>query len=786
MNRMKARFPANRISLAVRGALLLICVSPALAGAQALDMSDEVKELVYPTSFFDLGAIVVDESSTKFGEYSGLNDSGPYVLANFEVHGGSGYGMGEGTTRIDASGTDLGTNSRNLGLKITDQGQWNFGAGYDQLRHYTTDGYQTPYQGAIGANNFPLLPTFGVINTTTNIGGKLGSQSLTPTQLGQFHDEDVYNQRDTATVSAGYNFNKEWNFQFKYAHLDQSGAKLTSAATDAYNLSSSGGFNYGGQRISLLMNPTDSKTDTFNLSLNWVGQQAWATLAYYGSLYHDNVSGLSWSNPFVSGGSATAPVPPPGTPPNGAFPINTLSTPPSNDLHQFSLTGGYIFSPAWKLVGGVSTARNEQNASYAGTYTTVPNTVTVLPVGSLDGHVDLTHADAKLTWQATPTWNFAAGFRYNERDNKTASYEYQFTTLGGSGPNKVVNTPMSFKREQFDVTGDWHIDSRNKLHFAYEYDYMHRWCNNALANDTRSIIAPPDYYVVASCVQVPTNRENRGVIEYRLKATDSVDFYAGYTYGRREADVNPSFYNPMQGTGGFENFGFLAFFDAARTQNLLKVGATWQATDKFSIGFSGRYTHDDYSDSTLGVTNGKTESANIDANYAFSPDSSLGAYFTWQKRTRDLFSAADDNPITPPTQIWKNTLADRDNAIGINGKQKGLLSGKLELSEDFEYNLGKAKYVTYLVQNITSSLGNSGEVPNISSELKQFRINGSYQIDRHSAFLAGYQYQRLKSNDYLYNAFQYGFTPSSLMPTNQVAPNYEVNTVYLAYHYTFR
>ncbi len=56
MNRMKACFPANRISLAVRGALLLMCVSPALASAQAIDMSDEVKELVYPTSFFDLGA----------------------------------------------------------------------------------------------------------------------------------------------------------------------------------------------------------------------------------------------------------------------------------------------------------------------------------------------------------------------------------------------------------------------------------------------------------------------------------------------------------------------------------------------------------------------------------------------------------------------------------------------------------------------------------------------------------------------------------------------------------
>ncbi len=44
----------------------------------------------------------------------------------------------------------------------------------------------------------------------------------------------------------------------------------------------------------------------------------------------------------------------------------------------------------------------------------------------------------------------------------------------------------------------------------------------------------------------------------------------------------------------------------------------------------------------------------------------------------------------------------------------------------------------------------------------------------------------MKSNDYLYNAFQYGFTPSSVVPTNQVAPNYDVNVVYMAYRYSFK
>jgi hypothetical protein len=50
----------------------------------------------------------------------------------------------------------------------------------------------------------------------------------------------------------------------------------------------------------------------------------------------------------------------------------------------------------------------------------------------------------------------------------------------------------------------------------------------------------------------------------------------------------------------------------------------------------------------------------------------------------------------------------------------------------------------------------------------------------------GYLYQRLKSNDYYYSAYQFGFTPTSLLPTNMQAPNYSVNTVFVAYRFSFR
>jgi len=72
-------------------------------------------------------------------------------------------------------------------------------------------------------------------------------------------------------------------------------------------------------------------------------------------------------------------------------------------------------------------------------------------------------------------------------------------------------------------------------------------------------------------------------------------------------------------------------------------------------------------------------------------------------------------------------------------------------------------------------------VPNISGELKEFRITSAYHIDRHSSIFGGYQYQKLKATDYLYNAFHYGYNP-----TGMLAPNYNVDMVSIAYCCSFQ
>ncbi|HEX8963752.1 MAG TPA: MtrB/PioB family outer membrane beta-barrel protein, partial [Rhodocyclaceae bacterium] len=106
-------------------------------------------------------------------------------------------------------------------------------------------------------------------------------------------------------------------------------------------------------------------------------------------------------------------------------------------------------------------------------------------------------------------------------------------------------------------------------------------------------------------------------------------------------------------------------------------------------------------------------------------------------------------------------------------------------SANLTYSLAKTNYATSLGY-VNATIGASGTTPDIRSETTQFSLVGDYHIDKPSAVVLGYAYQKLSANDYFYNGYQYGYTPTSLIPTNQQVPTYNVNRVFAAYRYSFR
>jgi MtrB/PioB family decaheme-associated outer membrane protein len=820
MKNCTARFALRATVLGVQGALIGMFAVPTLVLADDV-VNAEIAELTIPQSSVEIGANFETKGSDKHGEYTGLNQAGTTAVGSISLRGGSAYGEGggTGTKRWSITGNDLGTTSRSLNGAISDQGNWNFGANYDELRHYSTESYTTPLSGSMGGNNFTLPTSFGIVQTnvnTTTRPGFAGTQTLTGLQKTFFQSQDVYSGRQNTSFTAGYNFNREWGFQFELGELKQTGSKLmmassdsnqswaTVAANNTTTLKKSSGVTAGAyytvEAMMMLMNPTNYTTDTANLAVNWTGDNGHFSVGYFGSLFRDGYNSVSWQTPMVGCAGASAPNVActlgagnaTGTVPAAAFPTNILSTAPSNEFHQLNFSGGYAFTPKTKIAGSLSMGRNTQNDDFVND----PNQMQAngaLPQTSLNGLVVSQHADLKLTDQTTKNMTLSAGMKYNLRDNRTAANVYNFIDLGDK-TRTSVSTPMSNSKTQLEFAGDFRLGKQHSIRLAYERENIRRWCNDPLSDTATAAaksVAAAGYYTVNSCVQIPVSNEDKLAATYRIKTSDDVGFNAGYSYATRKADVNASFYNPMQSNSeGFEALGYRAYFDASRDEHVAKMGIDWQANEKLNFSVGGKYAYDIYTESALGVQSGYKASANLDATYNYSDTLVVSAYATFEQRFRTLNNAATVSAVGVSTNIWTNELMDKENTIGVNFKQKGLMHGKLTLVGDLTYSTGNTLYTT--LQPYSSTCANAaaggatcGSPPIISNDMWELKLSGHYQVNKASKIRVGYAYQQLTSNDYYYNAYQTGATPTSLLPTDQQSPSYSVNAVFAAYVYTF-
>jgi len=766
-------------SVIVQGALIAVfgtlmtaaSLSVIKVSAQELEEEGEKLPPLY-TNQIEFGALYNSEDSSKFGEYTGLDEEGVKALGNLSILGS------DGTLRWNLLGNDLGTTSRSINGLLSVPGKWELSAGYDGLRHNISDTYQTPQLGIMGGNNFTLPENFGSVNgnhSGTDAPYDANStRSLTVNQLSDFHNEKIHSDRDKTSFGAEYRFTDNLSAKLSYNHLQQSGAKLISTGAQG-GISLLGGNSARSEAVNILMNPTEYTTDTVTATFEYQGERGYLSLGYFGSLFDDRYNSLSWQtaqrnsvNPCVGG--------------QACYANNTMSTAPDNVFHQFNMAGGYVFSPMTRLAGGFSYGVNTQNDDYAPTLLPQANGVPFdmmqpggLPQFSLDGEVHNLHGDAKLTHQASRDLTVSAAFNYNERDNRTQSNIYEYVIIGNSDYTGV-NLPYSYRNLQARAAADYRLSNTQKLHLGYEHEFVKRWCDDVPGG--------------LECVSTPKNDEDKVELTYRARASDTVNFNAGYTYIDRGADFADSFAAsdgeyPELNAG--DKLGWRTHIFDARTQHKVKAGINWQATDNLDFGVKGSYADNNY-DAELGFQGGNTSSVNLDATYAYAEKGSIAAYGSWQNSKRDLRSGNNGSPTVAPTNIWTNQLKQDSYAIGMNIRQSGLKDGKLELMGDVSYSYDNSYYSTQVPYNTSCDALTSlicGDTPDITASLFRIKLSGTYQLNEKGKVALGYMYQKLDNNDYYYNIYQYGYTPDRVIPTNERAFNYGEHLVGVSYIYQF-
>ena len=756
---------------------------------------EEAAALMNPTSSVEVEVINVSTGSQKFGEYNGLNKQGGYVNGNINIRGGDAYkdNQNGGTNRWTIQGTDLGLSDRSANVGFSDQGNWGVGVGYDELTHNLAPGYQTPYKGSVGGNNFTLPSSFTGTAVNTGLASQTGmvanTQYLGSSQLNQFQSLDISSTRKNTSFNATKVINQNLNIAVEFNHLDQSGAKLMGFASSQFV-----GTSTSAEKTSILPNPTNYQTDTISLALNWLGEKGRLTGSYFGSFFRDGFNGVNWTT--FAGSNTT----------------QTMATAPSNQLQQLNLSGGYDFSGKTKLAGNLSIGRNTQNSSTA--YD--PSQVVGTP-GAFNGLTNTSHFDLKLTDGSVKDLHLAAMYKFDQNNNLSQSQMqnyYPLSLSSGIQAPYTPNTPLSFRNSLIELGSDYRLTKDQKASLTYSNLQTARWCNQYATGTSPTggtgVYANYTYPQGADCVTANFNRSNIVNAGYKIKASDEVDIKLNYIYDIRKTTFNQSALTAMPvtttsgvnvnnllpvsanlfpGQNGGDYVGYVPFFEASRNQQVAKGRVNWQPIDILGLGLTGKYTYAAYPDSTYGIQNSTAWNVGLDASLQYAEEGSITAYAVQQNTQRNLSSYYYGSSTN--YGIWGNNLTGHDTTLGLGIKHGGLMSGKLKLNSDLTYSLGQSFYNTtqgagYVLTNTTSlSSASFGSPPAIRNDLFGIRLGGTYQLDKNSKVGLQYLYQRLVSNDYYFNGLQYGYSPQSVMPTNQTPGGFNVNVFTVGYTYSF-
>jgi MtrB/PioB family decaheme-associated outer membrane protein len=366
------------------------------------------------TSEAEIGAGWLDDSSAKFGDYTGLDEDGVYVVANAE--GGvaleSGY-------HLDYELLDLGLDSRAASVQGGKQGAYEFGLSYDRIPHRISDTGETIFSGSDDLS----LPG-GWVRAGSTAGMTALGTSLRPVDVG--YDRDRYG------ANGRYFLGDKWTFGLDYKRDERSGTRPR----------------YGsfGSVSTEMLRPIDDSTDRINADVRYQGKHWFAQLGYFASIYDTKAAGFQFDNPF----NAAAP----------GGDAGRMSLEPDNLYNEVAVSFGWFGLP-WNTAVTLSAAMGQGSQETGfNPYTINPNVaVDALPFDNLDGDISVTRADLAVSARPMDRLRLRGSAAYDERDND--SRQGTFTSIVHTDLFPIVadrvNAVYGYERTRLNGSADFDV-----------------------------------------------------------------------------------------------------------------------------------------------------------------------------------------------------------------------------------------------------------------------------------------------------------------------------------------
>jgi MtrB/PioB family decaheme-associated outer membrane protein len=375
----------------------------------------------------------VTNDSYKFGDYTGLNEKGAYILADANVSG-----RNEKGAYYDLNATNLGLDSRFIGVEGGWQGRAQFDISYDQLPKLNSDTARTPFTG----DSVQRLPS-GWDDAPNTSGMTALSSSL--------RDVNLSTERRRTNIGARFFQTAALSYDLSYQHETKKGKR-------------SAGLGFADFRSAILAIPVDYESNIASVGVNYNAQRWQASVSYQLSMFKNNNESIRWQNAFSE----------PANTPEGQ-----AASEPENKMQMLAVNGSYKITDSILLAAVLSYGEMRQDQQYLPITINSNITSPLLPRTSLDGKINTLDANLNLHAGISEKLNLQFQYNQHEQDNTTprASYVYIIADTPPANLNDLPsreNLPYSFRQQELEGEVQYRLNKLHKLSGGADYEIYDR------------------------------------------------------------------------------------------------------------------------------------------------------------------------------------------------------------------------------------------------------------------------------------------------------------------------
>ena len=276
----------------------------------------------------------------------------------------------------------------------------------------------------------------------------------------------------------------------------------------------------------------------------------------------------------------------------------------------------------------------------------------------------------------------------------------------------------------------------------------------------------------ATDIEREETKENSLFAKWKVKPHSTVDFELYGETSKRDG----SEYTAQ----GIQNPGLRKYYMADRDRTQLGAAIDYMATEALFLSARADYNQDDYTDTTIGLTEARNPVYTLDFSYTPRHNVVTYGYYTHE----NIESSQAGASVTTATAASSNWQADFDDAfdtVGLGAKITDI--GKWEIGADLVFSQSTGKIDMKDLVNP----GTENQFPDNETELTSFKLWTNYNYNENLVYRVGYWFEDYSEKNWAYDglsAYDPTVVENALLLGN-TALDYQVHVVTVSASYKY-